>query len=371
MIYLDNAATTLRKPLAVIEAVNRAMIRFANPGRGGHSAAVKAAEAVYDARKLSAELFDCTPEQVCFTFNATHGLNIAIRTMVRPRDRVVISGLEHNAVTRPLNAVGASVSVVRSPLFSPEQWLEAFQKELAAKPSAVICTHVSNVFGAVMPVDEIASVCAEKGIPLIVDASQSAGVLPVHLKKWKAAFVAMPGHKGLLGPQGTGILLCGRKPEPLLFGGTGSNSLEQTMPELTPDRIEAGTMNVPGICGLGAAIRVLRGRSPEMDLRQERELLTRCADNLKQLGAEVFTGSGQVGVLSFRFPGRDPEDVSAAYADRGIALRAGLHCAPLAHETGGTLPEGTVRLSLSCMTNRKEIDEFVAASGELFGKKRV
>ncbi len=365
MIYLDNAATTLRKPLAVLDAVRSAMAQLANPGRGDYRASVKAGEAVYAVRKLAGMLFDCDTEKVCFTFNATHGLNIAIRSLVGKGDKVVISGLEHNAVTRPLAALGAKVSVVRAPLFSGDQWIEAFQRALTDPPKAVVCTHVSNVFGAVLPIEEIADLCAERDVPLIVDASQSAGVLPVTLRRWKASFAAMPGHKALLGPQGTGLLLCGKLPEPLLYGGTGSYSLDQQMPPELPDRIEAGTLNVPGICGLGAALRFLLSRDASNALRWEKTLIGSCSEGLKELGAEVFSGSRQSGVLSFNFPGKDPEEVCAAFGRREIALRAGLHCAPLAHETAGTLPEGTVRLSVSPLTQRKEIDHFLRISKEL------
>ena len=229
MIYLDSAATTFHKPPAVYRAVETAMRTCASPGRGGYAAAQAAERAVYRCRALAAELFDCPPESVCFTSCATEGLNIAIRTLVRPGDRVVISGLEHNAVTRPLHAIGAATEPVRAPLFSSDAWAEAFAGAVTKGTARVICTQASNVFGAVLPIDRIAALCAERGIPLIVDASQAAGLLPVRLRAWKAAFVAMPGHKGLYGPQGTGLLLCGRMPQPLRFGGTGSLSAEQKL----------------------------------------------------------------------------------------------------------------------------------------------
>ncbi len=365
MIYLDNAATTLRKPQSVSDAVRFAMKQYANPGRGGYPAAMRAGEEVYKTRKVAGRLFDCDTENVCFTYNATHGLNIAIRSLLRPGDRVLISGLEHNAVTRPLAAVGASVSVARAPLFTWDEWLDAFQKEIEKGADAVVCTHVSNVFGAILPIDGIAALCAERDVPLIVDASQSAGILPISLKRWKAAFVAMPGHKGLLGPQGTGLLLCGRIPEPLIHGGTGSYSMEQQMPNELPDRIEAGTMNVPGICGLGAALRFLLGSDPNETQRRETAMIRLCAEKLREFGAETFAGKHQSGVLSFNFSGKDPEEVCAAYGRKGIALRAGLHCAPLAHGTGGTLPQGTVRLSVSQLTQKIEIEHFLRATKEL------
>ena len=250
MIYFDSAATTLQKPESVYAAVQRTMRACASVGRGGHAAADAAARVVYACRTEAAELFDAVPEQVVFTMNATHGLNIALRSLVRPGGRVVLSGMEHNAVTRPLAALGAQIETADAPPFAPERLLEGFARALRQGADAAVCTHVSNVYGNVLPVSAVAALCRERGVPLVIDASQSAGTLPVSLRGTGAAFIAMPGHKGLYGPQGTGLLLCGAAGEPLLQGGTGSNSLNQSMPDFLPDRHEAGTHNVCGIGGL-------------------------------------------------------------------------------------------------------------------------
>ena len=261
MIYLDNAATTLRKPPQVAWAMTQALTQYANPGRGGHRPAARADRAVYRVRKLAGQYFHVAPDRVCFTANATEGLNIALNTLVVPGDRVVISGLEHNAVTRTLTALGAEVVPVRAPLFDRAAWLDAFDTALTPGTAAAVCLQVSNVFGCVLPVEEIGALCHRREIPFVVDASQSAGLLPVEPEAWGAAFVAMPGHKGLLGPQGTGLLLCGDLlPEPLRRGGTGTASAAQIMPEELPERLEAGTLNVPGICGLGAGLEWLLSR---------------------------------------------------------------------------------------------------------------
>ena len=211
MIYFDSAATTLQKPGAVPAAVADAIHTMTTPGRGDHPAARLAAELMLRCRTEAAELFDVSqPDNVILTSNATHALNIAIKSLVSPGDTVVISGYEHNAVTRPLHAIGSvSVRIVNGRLFDPAQMAEGFRRAVDRGVSAVVCTHMSNVFGYVLPIDDIAAVCREKGVPLIVDASQSAGILPVSLGRWGAAYVAMPGHKGLYGPQGTGLLLCG------------------------------------------------------------------------------------------------------------------------------------------------------------------
>lgn len=260
MIYLDSAATTLQKPAAVSKAVHMAMQRMASPGRGGHRPAMLAAETAFACREKAAQLFDVAePEHVVLTFNATHGLNIAIKSLVQPGSTVLISGYEHNAVTRPLAAIrGVKIRVAESALFRPDLLLSQFEKLLTSEVSAVICTHVSNVFGYVLPIPEIAALCRSRKTPLIVDASQSAGCLPVSMREWGASFIAMPGHKGLYGPQGTGLLLCSDDAvRPLMEGGTGSASAQQEMPEFLPDRLEAGTHNVPGIAGLLEGMRFL------------------------------------------------------------------------------------------------------------------
>ena len=272
MIYLDAGATTLEKPACVREAMARAVQTMTSPGRGGHSAVRLAEQTAFRCRSEAAALFGTArPEQVIFTQNATHGLNIAIRTLVRPGSRVAISGYEHNAVTRVLHSIpDVAVTVVDAPLFDPDAMAEGFAQALAQGADAAVCNHVSNVFGAVAPVAEIAALCRARGVPLIVDASQSAGVLEVNLTGWGAAFAAMPGHKGLYGPQGTGLLLCAAEAEPLLFGGTGSQSRRQEMPQDLPDRLEAGTHNMPGIAGLLEGIRFVRGLGTEEIARRER-----------------------------------------------------------------------------------------------------
>jgi len=223
MIYLDNGATSFRKPQSVQRAMQEAMARCGNPGRGSYRAAEEASRVVYGCRETAGRLFDCEPEQVVFTQNCTHGLNIAIRSLVKPGSRVVISGFEHNAVTRPLHLMDARVMVAGRRLFDWEDTLESFAKALKNGADAAVFTHVSNVFGYILPVEEMAALCRERGVPFVLDAAQSAGTLPVHLRALGADFIAMPGHKGLLGPQGTGLLLCGRLPEPLMAGGTGGH----------------------------------------------------------------------------------------------------------------------------------------------------
>lgn len=364
MIYLDNGATSFHKPAAVYQAVCRAMHTCANPGRGGYPAAMEAGEAAFRCREQAADFFDCKPEQVVFTSNCTHGLNVAIRTLVKPGAKVVISGFEHNAVTRPLHLLRARVTIAGRKLFDWEDTLTAFEKALQNGAEAAVFTHVSNVFGYVLPVEEMAALCHQYGVPFVVDAAQSAGMLPVSLSKWGADFVAMPGHKGLLGPQGTGLLLCSRLPEPLMAGGTGSESRIQTMPDYLPDRAEAGTLNVPGIAGLAAGMKVIQRRGLASIFEKEQRMAKECACVLTDLGFSVFSGPHQGGTISF-VPDMDGEEMAQKLAQQGIAVRAGLHCAPLAHESAGTLETGTVRISFGHDAEFSQILALMQAFGRI------
>lgn len=364
MIYLDNGATSFLKPPAVYRAVVQAMKTCANPGRGGHPAALQAARSVFQCRETAARLFGCQPEQVVFTSNCTHGLNIAIRSLVRPGDRVVISGFEHNAVTRPLHALGAETIVAGRKLFDWEDTICRFEEALQTRPRAAVFTHVSNVFGYVLPVQELAFLCRKYGVPFVIDGAQSAGVLPIDFTQLGASFIAMPGHKGLLGPQGTGILLCGADTVPILQGGTGSVSLQQDMPEDLPDRLEAGTLNVPGIAGLNAGLLHIEKTGIQNIYDREHAQLERCSAGLVKLGMQVFTGAHQAGTLSF-LPGMDCETAAQLLGRQGIAVRAGLHCAPYAHESAGTLQTGTVRLSFGLDANSKQTNAFLQAVSKL------
>lgn len=365
MIYLDNGATTLIKPISVSRAVTEAMRSMASPGRGGHPPAMRAAETVYSCREAAAKLFNVQePEQVVFTMNATHALNIAISSLARRGERVVVSGFEHNSVTRPLVAKGAELEFAGTRLFDAEDTLEDFDRKLKGA-GLCVCTHVSNVFGYVLPIYEIAELCMQYGVPLIVDASQSAGVLTVDMQKLGAEFIAMPGHKSLFGPQGTGILLCKSMAKPLMFGGSGSDSVPQHMPDYLPDALEAGTHNVSGIAGLLAGIGYVSSKGTDNILRHERQLLSVARHELEGSGAELFTGEVQSGVLSLRVNGMDCETLAGGLSRRGICVRSGMHCAPTAHRSAGTLDTGTVRLSFSPFNDARQVKTACAAIREI------
>ncbi|MBQ8354532.1 MAG: aminotransferase class V-fold PLP-dependent enzyme [Oscillospiraceae bacterium] len=362
MTYLDHGATSFPKPPQVTEAVGEAMVSCANPGRGSHPAARAGAEVLYRCREAAGELFHIQPEHVVLTMNCTQGLNMAIRTLVRPGDWVVISGFEHNAVTRPLRGLGARVTVAGRRLFDWEDTLREFKKALDQRPKCAVFTHVSNVFGYILPIEEMARECRRRGIPFIVDAAQSAGAVPMDFEALGADFVAMPGHKGLLGPMGTGLLLCGRLPRPLLMGGTGSESESQIMPDFLPDRAEAGTANVPGFAGLEVGIRLILEEGPEAIGRRESALAAYTARELGKLGYEVFAGPHQLGTVSFR-----GEEDCQTLCDRlpDIALRAGLHCAPLAHKSAGTLDTGTVRASFGWNSTQEDAVRLLEEIGDI------
>ena len=362
MIYLDNGATSFPKPAAVVRAVGAAVAGEGNPGRGGYPAAMAAAKTIYRCRETAGELFGCAPEQVVLTGSCTQGLNMAIRTLISPGDRVVVSGFEHNAVTRPLRLLGAEVVPAGRKLFDWEDTLNDWDAALAKKPKAAVFTHVSNVFGYILPAAELAAMCRDRGVPFIIDAAQSAGALPLALTDLGADFIAMPGHKGLLGPMGTGLLLCGRLPKVWLAGGTGSDSIRQEMPDHLPDRGEAGTANVPGAAGLLAGMEEVRRLGMANIAAREAEEAAHCARGLEKLGLEVFSGPHQAGTVSVR-AGMDCEALAEELAKRGIALRAGLHCAPLAHESAGTLDTGTLRISYGRNANRGQTETLLRALG--------
>lgn len=366
MIYLDNAATTLHKPRAVDEAVRRAMHAAAGYARGGYAAAMRAGETVYACREQAATLFGVRdPARVVFTMNATHALNLAIHALAQPGMRVVVSGYEHNAVMRPLLLRGIDPIVLDTPLWDSAAMVEAAGQALADGAELFILNHVSNVFGFAAPVEEIAALLDEKGVPLILDASQSAGLIDIDVRRHPClAAVCMPGHKALYGPQGTGILLAlddRIAARPLLTGGTGSRSEEMRQPDFLPDALESGTPNVPGIAGLAAGIAFVRAVGPANILAHERKLTREFARALEgESRITCFAHPAQTGVLSLTVRGAAVENIAETLARQGVAVRAGLHCAPLAHRTAGTEEIGTVRFSLSFYSTAHQLEHAAA-----------
>lgn len=363
MIYFDSAATSFQKPPQVLRAYVETLRSAASPGRGAYGAAMRASAAMLDAREEAAAFFRFPdPERVVLTMNATHALNLAIHALAVPGGKAVISGFEHNSVLRPIHASGMEIAVAGRRLFDPEELLRDFRAALPGAALAV-CTHVSNVFGYILPLREIAALCRARGVPLIIDASQSAGVLELDCAASGAEFVAMPGHKSLLGVPGSGLLFCRDGSTPLLFGGSGSDSVARDMPDYLPDRLEAGTQNAPAAAALAAGIRYIRRRGRAAIEAHERELCRHMAELLRRNDEIELFGSFdalQSGVLSLRVRTRGCEEIAEALAREDICVRSGLHCSPLAHESAGTLDTGTLRFSFSPFNTHPEVERAAA-----------
>ena len=370
MIYLDNAATTYPKPQSVLVATQRAMRDFgANPGRSGHRMSMAAAEEVFRCRKALADFFHCAcPECVAFTLNCTYAINMVLKGLLKQGDHVVCSNLEHNAVMRPLHALrehGITYTAAAVTEGDNDATVDAFRQALQKNTALVICTQASNVTGVRVPVERIAALCKQYGIPMAVDCAQSAGVLPIDMEDSGIDYLCAPGHKGLYGPMGTGFLIAqnGDKLRTVIEGGTGTSSADFAHPLEMPERFESGTQNLSGIAGLRAGIRFLQTKTPSRIFLHEIRLMQRLYDRLSHIeGIRLYTQrptlTHHVPVVSFNLTGLDSEDVGRLLSDRGIAVRAGLHCAPATHRMLGTLEHGTVRVCPSAFTTNMEIDRF-------------
>ena len=374
MIYLDNAATSFPKPSAVREAVARAMTLYsANPGRSGHPLAVSTAEMVYRCREAAAGLFGAEPERVVFTLNCTHALNLAIKGAMPQGGHLILSDLEHNAVFRPAYAMRAAgwadYTVARVTLGDDDATVAAFRRAIRPNTAMIVCTMASNVVGYRPPVERLAALAHQHGLIFVADAAQAAGTMPIDIGRLGADFLCMPGHKGLYGPTGTGLLIAASDRPPLhtlCEGGTGSRSADPAMPEELPDRLESGTVNTVGIAGLLAGIQFVRRKTPEALWQAEMRLVGMLYDGLSRIpGVRLYTPRPAVGryapVLSFNLRRMGSEQAAAALAARGFALRAGLHCAPLAHRHFDTLDGGMVRVSPGAFNTPGEIERFVFA----------
>lgn len=370
-VYLDHAATSWPKAPGVAAAVAAALDGpLGNPGRGGHRATVAASRELEAAREAVAGLLGADPERTLLGPGCTFWLNGVLAGRLAPGDRVVVSALEHNAVMRPLRRLeserGLEVVVVGGDDDGVPGVTEMAAAVAAAPTALVVLNHASNVTGAVLPVVEIAAAVAP--VPMVVDGAQTAGGLPLDFAASGLAAFACSGHKGLLGPTGTGVLLLaeGFEIEPLVAGGTGSASESEAMPGWLPDRLEAGTPNVAGIVGLGAACRWLGQRTVAAVRQHERRLAEHLAHGLRELPPVRVLGrdggGARTGTVSFTVAGRDTGQVAARLdREHGIMLRAGLHCAPAAHRRLGTFPDGTLRASVGPFTTPADIEALVAA----------
>jgi len=370
-VYLDNASTTLPKPRGVADAVASAIARAGNPGRSGHALSTRSARDLFAARERLAELFGAPDSsRFVFTENATAALNQAIKGVLRAGDHVVTTSMEHNSVMRPLRRMqdaGVRVTVVPAGgdgVVNAQDVVSAFRRDTRM----VVLTHASNVSGAIQPIGPIAAEATRRGVLTLVDAAQTAGAVPLDLRSVPVDLLAASGHKGLLGPQGTGFLYVreGVRIVPLVEGGTGSRSESDRQPEFFPDALESGTRNSVGIAGLRVSLDWILARGVEAIRRKETDSTAMLLQEMARIPGVTLFGppdaSQRVAVVSFAVEGMDPTDVALQLEKRyRILVRAGLHCSPNGHRTLGTFPTGTVRVSPGPFTSRREISTFLSA----------
>ena len=375
MIYFDNAATTLRKPDCVTEAVTKAMCSMGNSGRGVHDGALRAGRSIYDARAALAGLFGAeSPERIAFTANSTEALNIAIKGTLEPGDHVITTALEHNSVLRPLYELedrGLELTILPADAMGNLRY-EDFEKAIRPNTRAIVTTHGSNLTGNLLDIARIGGIAEGHGLIYIVDASQTAGVFPIDVQKMGIHILCFTGHKGLLGPQGTGGLYVreGIEVRPLLTGGSGVQTYLRSHPPQMPTRLEAGTLNGHGIAGLGAAVDYIRKTGPDTIRAREQALMWAFYEAVREIpGITVygdFTTKDRCAIVSLNVRDYDSGQVSDALSEEyGIATRPGAHCAPLMHRALGTVEQGAVRFSFSHYNTDEEINIAVSALREL------
>lgn len=372
MIYFDNAATTWPKPPEVLEQISRSFTDYgANPGRGAYKMAMDTSRLIYKTRETIASFFEISDcKNIVFTRNTTESINMAIKGIVCPGDHILYSSLEHNATWRPAKALEKIGVSCDSFTVNTRGEVDFADLRAKIKPNTklIACLHGSNVLGCVLDIENIGAIAKEHHIYFLVDAAQTAGTLPIYPEKMNIDFLAFPGHKGLYGPMGIGGLYVrdGILLNPLQEGGTGSNSLESKQPEMMPDRLESGTVNTPGIAGLGAGVEFLNKLGLKEILRHE-QILTKylyeelsCIPNVIVYGPNIC--EQRLPVVSFNIIGKDSNEVGWTLGnDYDICVRAGYHCAPLAHKTMGTLEQGAVRISFGIYNQPWEIEKCIAA----------
>ncbi|WP_216831634.1 aminotransferase class V-fold PLP-dependent enzyme [Alkalihalobacterium elongatum] len=377
-IYFDQAASSFPKPEKVGQAVLEAITEYgANPGRGGHSLAVRANDVIFTARKKLAEMFgEKNPANVCFYMNATQALNQAIQGIqFEAGDHVISTSFEHNSVRRPLERVkdtkGISISYIQ-PDVDGKRLFELFENEINERTKAIIVSHGSNVTGTILPIEKIGQIAKAHNLLFIVDASQTAGVLPIDMKEMNIDVLAFPGHKGLMGPQGTGVLIVGDHVDlvPLIYGGTGSHSEDVGQPQKRPERYESGTLNTPGIAGLLAGIEEINRIGLRKIYEHEAELTSYCLNRLNEIEGIYILGpdgnTNRLAVISFTIEGIDIHE-AAMILDQHyqIGVRSGLHCSPLAHSLIGTNEIGAIRVSFGLYNTIEEVERFIEAVKEI------
>lgn len=375
MIYLDNAATTIRKPQTVIDAVASAMCSMGNAGRGVNDASLGAARTIYEAREKLARLFHAEqPKQIAFTSNSTESLNIAVKGTLVPGDHVITTALEHNSVLRPLyelEKTGVELTILDSDRLGRINY-EDFHQEIRENTKAIVCTHGSNLTGNLIDIRRVGQIAAKRGLLLIVDASQTAGVFPIDVQKMHIDILCFTGHKGLLGPQGTGGLYVrpGLAVRPFKSGGSGVQTYSKSHPAEMPTALEAGTLNGHGIAGLSAAADYLLETGIDAVRIREQELMDRFYKGVRDIpGVTVygdFTSMERCAIVTLNIGDYDSSEVSdELFMTYGISTRSGGHCAPLMHQALGTAEQGAVRFSFSHYNTEEEVDIAIRAVREL------
>ena len=356
MYYLDNAATSYPKPSSVYRAMFEAM-HCGNPGRGGHRLAVRGEEILYGVREKAAVFFGASPERVNFTQNATHALNMALAGV---QGEVVTSDMEHNAVRRPLDNNRLVMRRMAKVEEDDEQTLAGFRALLSPRTACCCVTAQSNVTGQRLPIAGIGRLCRRYNIPFVVDASQAAGTMDLQVDRDNISMLCTAGHKGLYGIMGSGLLILGKDvcPKPLLYGGSGGDSQAVGMPDLPPERLEAGTQNVPAVASLGAGLDFIIQCGRETVAERERRLAQGVYDGLCGMERVLLYGRPQSGTLLLNIEGMASQEVAMRLDEAGIAVRAGLHCAPDAHQKLGTAPDGGVRVSFGAFNGWRSAEKF-------------
>ncbi|MFO7820350.1 MAG: aminotransferase class V-fold PLP-dependent enzyme [Halanaerobacter sp.] len=377
MIYFDNAATTWQKPEEVYQRVDDVLRhKSGNPSRGSHKIALDASRVIFKVRKKLAAFFNIKDSsQLAFTKNATEASNLIFKGFLEEGDHVIISSLEHNAIYRPLNRLAEegliSLTVVDTEV-GAEEFIANIKAALKPQTKLVALTHASNVTGSILPIAEVGAVLADQEAAFLVDAAQTAGVIPIDIEELQADFLVFTGHKSLFGPQGVGGFYFNSALDfaPLLEGGTGGSSKDRLNPDLYPDKYESGTMNTAGIAGLGAGVDFIKEQGLEEIREYEEELLDKLKTGLAEIpGIEVLSSEisqRSVGVISFRAAEIDSAAIGQLLNNEyGIAVRTGIHCAPLAHQSIGTYETGTVRVSLSYFNTVEEVEKLLESIKQL------
>ena len=378
MIYFDNAATTFPKPQCVAEEISRCIKKYCgNPGRSSHYLSLKSAEKIFETRTLLSEMFNCEVENIVFTYNTTYALNFAIKSLLKFSTNVLVSEIEHNSVFRPITKLTRE-KLCTYDIFSvkgtKDEILENILSKITPNTSMLVCTHTSNIGAITLPIKEIGALCKEKNISFIVDGAQSAGIHKIDLKEMNINALCIPAHKGLYGPQGVGAILYNdidKFQRTIIEGGTGINSLEDSMPDFLPEMQEGGTLSTPSIAGWCEALKWIKSLDIDKIRSHEEDLYSICLNKLKENNNIITYESGKClgNTLIFNVKNATPSLICHEFDKNKICLRGGFHCTPLGHKFFNTGEFGAIRISFSVFNTRSEVYHFIDVLNEITTKK--